>query len=80
MEALPVCATPGQTDCTGREVNRFDDVTVRLIPPVLPGAQTWSDADPRVRKVVGGFGRLPTPVDVDFAALLSGTAWNSGGV
>ncbi|HEV7516269.1 MAG TPA: hypothetical protein VGR07_08215 [Thermoanaerobaculia bacterium] len=80
MEVLPVCATPGQTDCTGREVDRFDDVTVRLIPPVFPGSQTWSDADPRVKTVVGGFGRFPTPVDVDFAALLAGTAWNTDGV
>jgi hypothetical protein len=79
MEVLPVCATPGQLDCTGQNLNRFYNVTLQLIPPVFPGAQIWSDTDPRVKSVIGGVGQIPVPVDVDFAALLSGTAWNNGG-
>jgi hypothetical protein len=79
LEVLPVCATPGGMDCSGQNLNRFSDVTLRLIPPVFPGFQTWSDRDPRVKSVTGGTGRVPVPVDVDFAALLSGAAWNRGG-
>jgi hypothetical protein len=79
MEVLPVCAVTGDPECTGDEVGIYDQVTVRLIPPVLPGSQTWSETDPRLRKIVGGVGQShPTPVDVDFAALLVGTAWNAG--
>lgn len=78
LEMLPRCTGPGQEDCT-TTIN-VEEIRLFLAPPILGGTGPrpfpWYGF---VYNTALGNPFGPLVADIDFADLLSETAWNSGG-
>lgn len=73
LTALPACTGASSLACTTTDLK----VVTVLVAPVLPGQDFWNDQGPEARRLFFDPTQpLPSPVAVDFEALLAGTTWN----
>lgn len=73
LQFLPSCSGFLPDECSTSDVA----LQVFLVPPVFGGNQTRLSSGPAF-SVTYQVGATPTPVAVDFDALLGGTTWNQG--